>query len=382
MAETASAPLGDRLHDEFVVDGDFHLHVPVDELYPYVRDEAIRRKLERFGDPPRPVSGWSLQYATETAEKDAGKHMRPHGIAVNAQEVLEVRDRLGVDRTVVTPGTNLSFTGGARYPVVLNQLARAYNDYVLDEVVDPGSDIYAAFVLPAWDVEFALEEIDRIGDEAAFVAAQNYYSCNRPFGDTRFDRVYEALTRLGLPLALHIGDGARRFDLLSDGQHTHAELGAVELNHSALANVANMIMTGVFDAHPDLTVVLQESGTAWVPYVAYGLDQYYQSGAEDVKLVPRLYDRGQDYLGRMPSEYFFDHFYLTTQPIALPDRSDQAEGLLAACRAADLFVFSTDWPHITMDTPDWLFERIHDADVRARITHENATDAFRFPDDD
>lgn len=377
---TRDGPLGDRLPEEFVVDGDFHLHVPVGELYEYVDDEMIREKLERFGAPPRATSAWKLQYATETMEEGTGSHMRPHGIAVTAEEVAAVREDFGVDRTIVTPGTNLPFMGGARYPTVLNHLARAYNDYVVDTILNPEAGIYATFVLPVWDVEFALAEIDRVADEPGFVGAQSYFSNNTLFGSTEFDPLYAELSARGLPLVLHVGDAASRFDLVSDSQQTFAELGAVQLNHAALATVVNMVMTGVFDVYPDLDVVIQEAGVNWVPYLAYNADEYYQSSPEDVKLTPRLYERGQEYLERLPSEYVFDHVYLTTQPVAFPKRAREVEALLTACHAEEMFVFSTDWPHVTVDTPTWLFEHVRDDDVRARITHRNAEAAFRFPD--
>jgi predicted TIM-barrel fold metal-dependent hydrolase len=140
-------------------------------------------------------------------------------------------------------------------------------------------------------------------------------------------------------------------------------------------------MTGVFDKFPDLDVVVQEAGTHWIPYLAYRTDEYYQIDSEDVKLAERLYNRDQEYLERLPSEYIFENMYVTTQPIALPPRADQVEAMLTLERAADMFMFSTDWPHNAMDATDWLFDApAIDADLREHIFHDNAASVHRFPD--
>jgi predicted TIM-barrel fold metal-dependent hydrolase len=155
-----------------------------------------------------------------------------------------------------------------------------------------------------------------------------------------------------------------------------------ELGHNMMANVVNMVMTGVFDKFPGLDVVAQEAGTHWIPYLAYRTDEYYQIDSEDVKLAERLYDQDQEYLERLPSEYIFDNLYVTTQPIALPPRADHVEAMLTLTRAADMFMFSTDWPHNALDTFDWITDtRGIDDDLRASILYENALHVLRFPDE-
>lgn len=375
MSETAVNR--DTQDQELVIDTDFHLMLPAEKLYPYVEDPMLREKLEKHGPPEEPALGWNPGYPADT-ETSIGKF---HGVATDREEIDEVMAELGVDAVLVDPGTNMPFAA-ARYPTLKEKLLQAYNDYILDHVVDVENGIYAAMVVPCWNADLGVKEIERVGGEPGIVGAQGFSSKMRPWGAVENDPVFEALTDRELPLLLHPLGFSGRFDPISDTMRTWTELMVVSVGHNMLANVVNMVMTGVFDKFPDLNVVAQEAGTLWLPYIAYRTDEYYQIDSEDVKLAERLYGRQQEYLEKMPSEYIFENLYVTTQPISLPPRADHVEAMLKLTRAEDMFMFSTDWPHNALDTFDWVEEtRGIDDDLRASILHENALDVLRFPVD-
>jgi predicted TIM-barrel fold metal-dependent hydrolase len=140
-----------------------------------------------------------------------------------------------------------------------------------------------------------------------------------------------------------------------------------------------MIMTGVFDKFPDLEVVLIEAGTNWVPFVANRLDEIYGDHPEDVQLTERLHAMGQEYLEREPSEYLFEHFNFSSQPIAIPDNPAHFEATLEMMHAEETLMFATDFPHYTVELHNWTFENpaVDDA-LRERILHGNAEAVFRL----
>jgi predicted TIM-barrel fold metal-dependent hydrolase len=363
--------------DVEIVDADFHLHLPVPELFEYVENPTVRDKLEAGGAPAEPSLGWKGgEYSTASPQSSATFH----GVAVDREEIRETADKMGIDTVIVEPGTNMPFAA-ARYPPVKNELVRAYHDYVVDRVIDVENDIYATIVVPYWDSDVGVEELGRLGHREGFVAAQGGYSKMRPWGAPENDLMFERLTDLDLPLALHPFGISGRFDPLSDAMRTWTEVNVVSLSHNMMANVMNLLMTGVFEKYPSLRVVVQEAGTTWIPYVAHRADEMYQTNSEDVQLTERMLERGETHLEHMPSEYIYENMYVTTQPIiALPEQSRRIESLFDLCRAKEMFVFSSDFPHNNMDHPDWLtaYPGISN-DMRARIGHENAHEAYRLP---
>jgi len=151
--------------------------------------------------------------------------------------------------------------------------------------------------------------------------------------------------------------------------------------YAVAANANNLIFSGVFDKFPDLNVIFMEVGTLWIPYVAWGSDDFYQMYPEDIKLAERFMDRDQEYLERLPSEYLFDNIYVSTQPIELTTVNPRShiKDLLKVCHADEMFMFSSDYPHHSLDSAEWLFDYPVPEETREQIAHGNAEEVLRFP---
>jgi hypothetical protein len=91
----------------------------------------------------------------------------------------------------------------ARRPPVKNALIPAYHKYVRDRVLAADHDIFTTIVIPHWNPDLSMEELDRLGDEEGFVAAQQGFSKMCMWGAPENDPVFECLTDFDLPLALH-----------------------------------------------------------------------------------------------------------------------------------------------------------------------------------
>lgn len=354
-----------------VVDSDFHLEITPDHLLPYISNDEIAGKVERWGISHSAVNGWNASYGHELESGTT-----THGTAYDTEEILEEGEQLALDKIIATPGVTVKFPA-SRYPALKNELTRAYNDYVVDNVIDPENDVYATLLIQHWDSRAALEEIERLGDHDGFVGVQSFYGPHNLLGETEFDPVWDVATSLNLPLVLHGIGFHSSTTLQGNSKHSYLEAFGLEWPFDAMANVANMVCGGIFDKFPEMKVVIQEGGIGWISFLAHRLDEMYQTNAEEVRLTERLVELDQVYLDKMPSEYIFENFRYTTQPISLPKAPKYAEAMLDMCRADSTLLFSTDFPHNTIDVVNWVYENpAIDDSRRHRILSGNAEDVF------
>jgi predicted TIM-barrel fold metal-dependent hydrolase len=126
-------------------------------------------------------------------------------------------------------------------------------------------------------------------------------------------------------------------------------------------------------------VVFQEAGHWWLPFVKYRIDEFYEMHPEDIAILPRKRASGERYLEQTPSVYLEDNVYLCTQPFALPRNSREATNMLDLSMAKDMFVYSSDWPHQTLDPPTWFYTtNAFDQKMRDAILHENANEILNI----
>ncbi|WP_313693555.1 amidohydrolase family protein [Halorarum halobium] len=349
-----------------IVDVDFHMNPAEEVLLEYVDDGTVREKLTtEFGMTPR-KGKWDAAYAI----KGGNEGLFTQGRAQTPADVREAARTFAIDEPVVNAGINNLPT--QHHPVLKNAVAGAANDWLLDAVVP--EDLHCLMMLPQWDPEFAVEEIERVGDERGIVGAYGWFGPFRLFGTTDFDPVFEALEANDLPLFLH---GSLSFwpqnTPVGDGTYTWTEILGFDWPVHAQMTTVNMIMSGVFDRFPDVQVVIQEGGHWWLPFLRYRMDEFYEMHPEDVAITPRKFEAGERYLDRSPSEYLRDNVNVCTQPMAPPDRSGELRNLLELSMAADTFLYSSDWPHQTLDPATWAFDNpAIDDELRDAILHGNA----------
>lgn len=155
------------------------------------------------------------------------------------------------------------------------------------------------------------------------------------------DPVWDTLAQANVPFVLHVGGGGR---LLDPAFHNNAmpvsdHLGGGEnirskdflaIHHSPELFLGAMIYDGVFDRFPNLRGGSIEQGAAWVVswmrHLDYGL---------------RAFRRTEEPLQRLehaPSDYVRKHLKFTPFP-------GEPVGWMIEEAGAELFMFSTDYPH-------------------------------------
>jgi len=368
----AESEVPEQAFDDYIVDMDFHINPQEDELLSYVEDDRVAEKLRtEFGMTP--VMGkWDAAFAIPSGEEG----LFTQGRAEYAEDVKEACEMMAIDEPIVNPGiNNLNLQ---HHPVLKNAVAQAANDYMLHNFTDEG--MLSAMMVPKWDPEYAVEEIHRVGDESNIVAAYSWFDPKTPWGNEQYDEVFEALVQHDLPLLLH-GSLAYwpQHSYIGDDMLTWTEILGFDWPMHGIVNLVNMIMRGVFDDYPHLKVVLQEAGHWWLPFVKYRMDEFYEMHPEDIAILPRKMDSGERYLEQTPSAYLEDNVYLCTQPFALPRNSREATNMLDLSMAEDMFVYSSDWPHQTLDPPTWFYTtNTFDQETRDAILHENANEILNI----
>lgn len=363
-------PVSEEVHDAFVVDLDVHCKPSVERLLPYVDDPRIKRVLKLGGYPPSTFH-WHPGYATA----EGGFGLNTHGDGETGEDIRQAMDEIGVDVPILTSG--LSTLAGTLNPSIKTAITRAYNDYLLNEVTTADENIRGLAMIPQWDPDAMAAEIDRVGQEDDIVGVYGFHGPYELLGLAEYDAAYERLTKYDLPLVLH-GGGEMwpRYDLMGNTIRTWTEMYGFVHTAQAMMHVSNMIVSGVFEKFPDLDVVIEEAGWQWIPFFANRIDEIYKQHPEDIQLTERMFQDGESYLNRNPSEYFFDNCHFTTQPVPEVGNSQHFKNMLELCRAEDMLLYSSDWPHYTMDPPSWTFDVPLEDDVRDQILHGNAQRIF------
>jgi uncharacterized protein len=244
-------------------------------------------------------------------------------------------------------------------------LARAVNEWQVEHWLEKDHRLRASITVTFEAPDLAAEEIRRIADDARFVQVMVFPRTREPLGRRRYWPMYEAAVERGLPIGIHFASTTGAPVTPAGWPSFYIE------DHTAMAvafqaQAASLLISGVFDRFPELRVVLIEGGFGWVPPLLYRLDGLYH----------RLRCEVPD-LERLPSEYFNEHFRLTTQPMEEPERRRDLLGLITDL-PPHTPMFSTDYPHWDFDHPQRAFQaKLPDA-VRDRILRENAREFYRF----
>jgi predicted TIM-barrel fold metal-dependent hydrolase len=209
--------------------------------------------------------------------------------------------------------------------------------YTLARAVDDaGGRLMAAVTLRYEDLDWAIGELTRMRARGS----RTFLMKSEPTGDAPpnhpdYDRFWSAVTDLGMVPIVHVGlspaiyhpawantdDPAliRVISVLQPAQQAHVFLTA-------------MVLGGVFERHPALTVVFAEHGIDWVIAATLRLDGIATPGVSPLLL-------GDYRLPLTPAEYVRRNVRVTPLPVAheLPTTALQF--------LPEVPVFSSDYPH-------------------------------------
>jgi predicted TIM-barrel fold metal-dependent hydrolase len=280
-----------------------------------------------------------------------------------AQVVATLKER-GVDRAILVGNT---FSLGVQPNMDLaSALARALNDWTLQRWLTPHPELKGSILIAQQDAEEAAREIDRLGSNPAFVQVVMCSASESPFGRRQYHPIYEACARHGLPIALHLGgEGAGTSSPSTPVGHPNTYLEWYSaLPQAYMAHVMSMVSEGVFEKFPTLKVVLCEGGLAWLPHIVWRFTKNFKAVRAEAP-----------WLTKLPAEYIFEHFYLTTYPVEELPGEHALEHVLDMIHGDRTVLFSSNYPFQEYGDPVEMLAGMPER-YRRRVMVENALDLY------
>ena len=344
-----------------IVDGDIHNELPSENaLLPYLPAEwhEYHRRFGLRGYPGHVYPRVNPNAARTDAWPPNGD---PPGsnLPFMREQLLDKWDiEYGILNCLVNTGTRNLPYAAAR--------ASALNDWQVAEWVEPEPRLRASIVIPAEDGARAAAEIDRVGDDPSFVQVLMTVRTAEPHGRSRYWPIYEAAQRHGLPVGIHFGGHAGN-PVTGVGWPSFYIEDHTGMSQSFQAVVTSLVCEGVFEAFPDLQVVVIEGGFAWLAPLLWRLDRSWAKLGNEVP-----------HLKRPPSESIREHLWITTQPMEEPNNPRHFHQVLDHLGMNDRIVFATDYPHWDFDAPDQAFPVRLAPDLERAIMGENAHRLYRL----
>jgi predicted TIM-barrel fold metal-dependent hydrolase len=226
------------------------------------------------------------------------------------------------------------------------------------------------------DVDDAVAEI-RWAKEAGFLGVllpgdHVLQTCNLYY--PKYEPIWEVCEELDIPLHRH---GVLPTEAATDeAGPASPTIGMLEAGFFATRPVTHLVMSGVFDRHPNLKFVMTENSAVWSIERRMFLDQWYDSSSTPGTLAAIF---GADVLAKLskrPSEFIASNVYFGT---FLTDQDMEMRHEIGV----NQMMWGADFPHHEGTSPFTVkalrrnFAGIPESDVRAILT-ETAVEVYGF----
>jgi len=198
--------------------------------------------------------------------------------AWNSEVRLRDMEAMGVDQAFLYPTWFAEGFPLVKDPDVAYALARAYNDWIAEFCRAAPDRLFAAAVLPLQNMEFALEELQRIAKIPCFRGAfiRPMFVEGRYFTHPYYEPLWAELASLGLVAAVHATPGLNNPEWTSHGpfiEKMKDRLAQISLRGNAGGGPSAGGGSGAF------TVTGMPLGHSLAPILAYWLDNYLFVGS-------------------------------------------------------------------------------------------------------
>ena len=242
---------------------------------------------------------------------------------------------MGIDYTVAFP-TPMLLLGMHPQAEVEVALGRAFNRWLIEELLPREPRIKAMMYLPFNDPDACVEVVEEFADAPGVIGFTVVSTRYRPVHHNSYMRLYAALQATGKPLAFH--SGFHWGDESMKQVNRFISMHAISFCYFNMIHLTNWIINGIPERFPNLKVIWVESGLAWVPFMMQRLDSEYMMRSSEAPM-----------LRRRPSEYIRD-MYFTSQPLETSNLK-LTQATMEAINADTQLLFASDWPHWDFDLP-------------------------------
>jgi len=313
-----------------VIDADVHANVPtIETLFEYQDELWIQWARERGYKGPKGVDVAYPPKAPSTA-RDEWRPGPGQRAATSVEELQRhILEPWNVESAILTCNYGVD---SLRHPDWANALARAVNDWMVDQWLEKDDRLYGTVTIPARDPEAAVREIDRIGAHPRVKQVLIPVRGEGLYGQRVFHPILEAIERNDLVLGLHWGGTVNDAPTTSGWPSWYSEEYSGELSNY-VAQMISLISEGAFKKFPNLRVSMLECGFTWLPAWGWRLNKEWKGLRREIPWVDRL-----------PLSIIRDHFRFAAAPIDAGP-VEEMEKVVKWLGSEDILMFATDYPH-------------------------------------
>jgi predicted TIM-barrel fold metal-dependent hydrolase len=280
-------------------------------------------------------------------------------------------DADGIDADVIVPGG---------YPVMLPKnrqtrwgMMQAQNSWMMDFCAYAPDRLIGIGEIPIWDMELAVQEARRLaagGLRGVLVPMVPGYEGawsspgDRPYIDPFYEPLWQALSDLNLVMTVHADAAAA-----SPGLENYAVPAINLIINKTIPSemIASLIVKKIFERHPNLKLLLVETGVGWMGHLVTWMDLLS-------KEHPQLYPDLKEPLSLTFHRHVFGSFLWDTIGIRMRD-----------VIGIDNIMWCNDYPHNYGPWPHSKARYDQDlvglsAEERHKILAGNAVKLFRLQD--
>ena len=340
-----------RYEDFLIVDVDGH-HMETQsykEMCEYIEDPVMRdqAKYQGFGNggiTSATAGGGYQNLLGRVTRRTGGNPNEKTPIDIHRDVTLTKRwmDALGIDQVCLFPTPMLTLGLTPRHDVE-NALARAYNRWLVENVLAHEPRITSTLYLPLNDPEASYKMVKDFTGKKGVIGFTIVSPRYKAVYDNSYVKTYAAIEEAGLPLVFHgayAWGGDQSLQLCNRFMAVHA-LGFSWFN---ILHCTNWLVNGMPERFPKLKVAWIESGLAWIPFLMQRLDNEWMMRSSEVPL-----------LTRRPSDYMREMFY-STQPMEMVNNREALELTFKMISAETQLMYASDYPHWDMDLPSTIYD--------------------------
>ncbi|MDI2129406.1 amidohydrolase family protein [Yinghuangia seranimata] len=272
---------------------------------------------------------------------------------VDADARIAALDAQGIAVQNVISGAGYTLMRCLSDPELARDTARALNTYLSDAMSAHRDRLLPVTVTHFDELDWVVAELTRMrarGSRAFHVTTE--FSNNIPPFHPDFDKVWSAATDLGMVAVLHVGMMPPRYHPAysnTDDPSLITRMSTSQSFQAAQVYLNAMVFGGVFERHPNLTLLLCETGIDWLEFAVANMDG--RAAPASAALL------GPYELPLKPSEYIQRNVRISPlpQPAQSPVRLFETLPGVA--------VFSSDMPHFEGSLAPVEFWRGELADV-------------------
>ena len=248
------------------------------------------------------------------------------------------------------------------------EMMRIYNAWLADFCASHPERFAGLATIPSHSVDAAVAEIERVGQRGSLrgIELANTHDM-APLFDPSWTPVWAAAEAAGLPLHYHTIGPKMDYDFATMAPLQRRQAFAVHITSFQLAMskiIMEVIYGGVVEAHPNLKVVIGESGIGWIPYILEHMDLEWEDQFKDLTLKMK------------PSDYWKRNFFATYQ-------SDPIGIRLIDILGEDNVMWGSDFPHpdgVWPDSKTFIDRELDGIDpaIRQKIVCDNAARLYGF----